>query len=185
MNRFNVQRHQVEQEGSKQCAVVYLDSGAVFVSYTSIVGFSEGGQWYFTEEKHSVTTSCQVSAFHASREYLPELVFDDARAGDATNVIAAYNKAVQQRCNLIRNFEDSYYAGMKTDATPPHLVSQAAEMLELNKSLFNRITRETKQNLISNITSEEAHSGNLEKRYYNLEKRYNKFKAKLTKVMKA
>ena len=183
MNRFNVKRHQVEQEGSKQCAVVYLDDNQVFVSYDTVVGFTCSGHWYFTEEKHSVTTSCQVSAFDASRTYLPEDVFSSALGAICNAIAQAIITSHEEHKEVLikqqTDFNFHYLRGMEENVVSLHLVALAKQLEEQQgKATVNRITREAKQALISQLF--DFNDFDTMK-----EKQYNGFKAKFNKAVKA
>ena len=182
MNHFNVARHQVEQEGSKQCAVIYRDSMNYFVSHSTVVGICVGTDWYFTEEKHSVTTSKQVSQFSASKSFLPQDAFDSALSsgsyGLAKSVIESYEEKQAVLTKQQTDFTEYYYNGMHNNEVSLHLVILAAQLLEQQgKAVFNRITREVKAELIGALVDYEAGSDSKEKRY-------NKFKAKFNKALK-
>lgn len=78
MIRFNVKRDKVRQFNSCQLFVVDTSYGRVLVSYRTIIGLFQGGKWFITSEKYSVTTSKQTNTFISSTSFEVERVTEDA-----------------------------------------------------------------------------------------------------------
>lgn len=147
--QFNVKAHQVEQESSKQAFVVHLPEYKVFVSYTTIVGITHNGDWYFTNEKHSVTTSQQVGAFWASRTYLPEAVFDRCLKGN-WGALADYNKSLELQERREQDFKEAYHNCIMYSA------SVSPELLQLAKALEPKIVNRLVRELIEGLRSDKG-----------------------------